>query len=58
MGGVSPVAYLLSLQLPDGSFEWQKDLGSNLFATQQAIPALLQRAYPIAINSVERCVWK
>ncbi len=58
VGGVSPVAYLLSLQLPDGSFEWQKDLGSNLFATQQAIPALLQRAYPIAINSVERCVWK
>lgn len=43
VGGVLPVAYLLSLQLPDGSFEWQKDLGSNLFATQQAIPALLQR---------------
>lgn len=56
--GVTPIGYLLGLQLPDGSFEWQKDTGSNLYATQQAIPALLQRPYPIAVKPVEKCVWK
>ncbi len=56
--GVTPIDYLLSLQLEDGSFEWQAGTGSNLFATQQAIPALLQRPYPIAVRAVEKCAWK
>jgi len=40
------LSYLLSLQLPDGSFEWQKGFGSSLFASQQAVPALLGRPFP------------
>lgn len=42
----TPVDFLTSLQLADGSLEWQKGLGSNLLATQQAIPALLYRSMP------------
>ena len=56
--GVSPIDYLLSLQLADGSFEWQVGTGGNLFATQQVIPALLRRPYPIAVRTVTKCVWK
>jgi hypothetical protein len=56
--GVTPIDYLLSLQLEDGSFEWQAGTGSNLFATQQVVPALLQRPYPIAVRPVATCVWK
>jgi prenyltransferase beta subunit len=39
--GASPVDFLRSLQLPDGSFEWQKGYGSDLFATEQAVAPLL-----------------
>ena len=53
--GVSALDYLASLQLEDGSFEWQAGGGANLFAAQQAIPALLNRAYPIAVQPVGRC---
>ncbi len=56
--GVTPIDYLLGLQLDDGSFEWQVGTGSNLFATQQVIPALLQRPYPIAVRPLEKCLWK
>jgi hypothetical protein len=52
----NPVSYLLSLQLPDGSFEWQKDTGPNLLATTQAVAALLGQPYPIAIRELETCI--
>jgi hypothetical protein len=44
--GKTPIDYLLDLQLSDGSFEWQPGTGTNLLATQQAIPALLGNPYP------------
>jgi hypothetical protein len=50
-----PISYLLSLQLPDGSFEWQPGTGANLLATQQAIPALLGRAHPVVRQQLESC---
>jgi hypothetical protein len=51
----NPINYLLSRQLQDGSFEWQSGFGSNLLATQQAIPALLNRAFPFQISTLETC---
>ena len=51
----SPINYLLDMQLPDGSFEWQAGLGSNLLATQQAIPALLGRVLPLKTNTQDAC---
>ena len=53
ISGTNPIDYLLSMQLPDGSFEWQPGYGANQFATQQAVPALLQRAFPIAVQEVD-----
>ncbi len=50
-----PISYLLSMQLPDGSFEWQEGFGSNQLATQQAIPALLHRSYPMRISALDSC---
>ena len=47
ISNTNPISYLLGMQLPDGSFEWQPGLGSNTLATQQAIPALLNRPFPI-----------
>lgn len=55
VNGATPVSYLLSLQLPDGSFEWQKNTGANLLATTQAVAALLGRPYPIAIHELQTC---
>ena len=54
--GVTPIAYLLSMQLPDGSFEWQPGTGANLLATAQAVPALLGRSYPLASGKLESCI--
>lgn len=51
--GNLPIGALAALE--DGTFEWQAGTGSNLAATQQAIPALLGRFYPIAVRPVERC---
>jgi hypothetical protein len=48
VGGVGPIDYLLSVREADGGFAWQKGTGSNQLATQQVIPALLGRAYPLA----------
>lgn len=53
--GHTAIDWLLSVQMADGGFAWQPGTGSNLAATQQAIPALLGRAYPIAVKAVERC---
>lgn len=50
---VNPISYLLSMQLADGSFEYQKGGGPNPFATRQAIPALLNRPFPIAVKEVD-----
>lgn len=46
------ISFLLGMQLADGSFEWQSGGGSNLLATQQAIPALLRKAFPFKIRDV------
>lgn len=53
--GLTPVRFLLGLQLADGSFEWQANTGSNLLATAQAVPALLGHSYPAAIRELEAC---
>jgi len=47
ISSTNPITYLLGMQLPDGSFEFQPGFGANLFSTQQAIPALLGRVLPI-----------
>jgi hypothetical protein len=51
----NPLVFLLGMQLPDGSFEWQPGFGSDGFATQQAIPALLGRTYPLQVGELEVC---
>lgn len=53
--GNSPLDFLTSLQLSDGSFEWMATYGSNLLATQQAIPALLGRPMPFTTTGVDPC---
>ena len=53
----NPISYLLDMQLPDGSFEWQKGFGANQLATQQVIPALLRNynACPPKTNDLDSC---
>ncbi len=46
-GNKHPITYLMSMQLADGTFEWQPGQGANLLATQQAVPALLYRPFPL-----------
>lgn len=53
--GNTPVSYLLSLQLANGSFEWQKGNGANLVATGQAIPALLGNDYLLSGDALTQC---
>lgn len=53
--GGNPIDFLLSLQLPDGSFEWQEGSGANTLATQQAIPALLHRPFPLNSKELSQC---
>lgn len=55
VSGTTPIDYLLSLQLPDGSFEWQAGTGANQLATQQVIPALLGRAHPAISAPLPGC---
>ncbi|MBN1888109.1 MAG: terpene cyclase/mutase family protein [Thermoflexales bacterium] len=50
-----PISFLLGMQLPDGSFEWQKGSGANQAATQQAIVALMGRPFPLARKQLEAC---
>jgi hypothetical protein len=57
-GGItptSPISYLLNMQLSDGSFEWQPGYGSNQLATQQAVPALLGRPFPLRVSALAQC---
>jgi iron complex transport system substrate-binding protein len=51
----NPISYLLDMQLPDGSFEWMNGAGANILATQQAIPALLEKPFPIAAADLLPC---
>jgi len=54
--GNSPLDFLTSLQLSDGSFKWTaKEDGDKLRATQQAIPALLGRPMPFTTTGVDPC---
>jgi len=53
--GGAPFDYLASMQLSDGSFEWQQGTGSSQLATQQAIPALLGRPHPARQQSLDAC---
>lgn len=55
VSGATPIDYLLTLQLPDGSFEWQPGTGANQLATQQVIPALLGRAHPALSAPLQVC---
>ena len=47
--------FLRSLQLPDGSLEWQAGTGPNLLATAQAATALLGKSYPLAVGTLSAC---
>lgn len=49
--GGDPFDFLMSLQLADGSLEWQSGYGANTLATQQAISALLHNAFTKATNT-------
>ncbi len=53
--GKTAADFLRSLQLPDGSLEWQAGTGPNLLATAQAATALLGKSYPLAIGSLSAC---
>lgn len=46
-----PISYLLSKQLPEGAFPYV-DPPANLFATQQAVPALLGKPFPYRSRQV------
>jgi len=48
---MSPISYVLSIQLPDGSFPAY----SPMMATQLAIPALLERPLPLATALISDC---
>lgn len=55
VSATTPISYLLTLQLPNGSFEWQPGAGANQLATQQVIPALLGRAHPALSAPLQAC---
>ena len=48
----SPISYLLDAQLPDSSFP----SFSPMLATQLALPALLERPFPLVIAQVDACL--
>lgn len=52
-GGKTPLSALLSLQLPNGAFQWQAAVpGENALATYQAIVALMLRPFPLVRTAV------
>ncbi len=55
ISGTNPVAFLLSMQLSSGAFEWQSGNGANLMATAQAIPALLGQHLPYTGKPIVWC---
>ncbi len=50
--GTTPISYLLGMQLSSGAFEWQPGNGENLLATEQAVPGLLERPFPLATKNI------
>lgn len=55
-GGHDPIEYLLSQQLPNGSFQYQSATpGANLFSTVQVISALLGKYYPLPGSDLSQC---
>jgi len=54
-GANTPISFLMSLQMDDGSFEWQGGQGSNLLATEQAVVALLGRTFPLRTADTAGC---
>lgn len=56
--GATPYDFLLGLQQPDGSFVWQAGTPANLLATAQAVSALLNRPYPLAVRPLELCAYR
>jgi hypothetical protein len=55
ISSTNPISYLLSMQLPDGSFEWKPGESSSLLATQQAIPALMHKFNPSKVADLPTC---
>jgi squalene cyclase len=52
----NPISFLLSMQLADGSFEWQPGAGGDRQAsTRQAITALLGRPFPLEVAELDNC---
>lgn len=51
----TPIAYLQSLQLGNGSFQWQAGGGANLLATEQIIAALLGRPLVLKAHAEKVC---
>lgn len=51
----NPLDYLTSLQLENGSLEWQSGTGANLLATAQGITALMGRPYPLRVADAKPC---
>jgi hypothetical protein len=55
ISNTNPISYLLGMQQSDGGFEWQPGFGSDQLATQQAVPALLGRPFPVRLADVAAC---
>jgi hypothetical protein len=55
VSGATPISYLLSRQLADGSFEWQAGQGPSQVATRQVIPALLGKWFPWQVSELQQC---
>lgn len=55
ISSTTPISYLLGMQLSDGSLEWQPGSGPNQLATQQAVPALLGRPFPVRSTDLAAC---
>ncbi|NJN94400.1 MAG: hypothetical protein HC875_10060 [Anaerolineales bacterium] len=53
--GKTPLSYLLSRQLSNGSFEWQAGQGADQVATRQAVPALLGQPFPLQPSELHQC---
>jgi hypothetical protein len=51
IAGTSPISFLLNQQLPDGAFVYV-DPPADVFATQQAVPALVGQTFPLPSRSV------
>jgi len=55
ISSTNPISYLMNAQLPNGSFEYMPGSGSNLIATQQAIPALMHKYNPSKVANLPIC---